>query len=239
MLNDGNANFTNASSLLVDGSTSCYEAEIGDLDGDGNDDMLWRTDPDGAGMTQLHYWKMKYGKQILGRDIGERVSSDWVVGGIGDTNDDGHEDIIWRNRNTGEVVVWNVKDGVKTAGVSLEVVDLNMWTLGGVGDIDGDKKADIIFSRTTDGQLYVWHMSNNAKASEGEFGSPTGTQWSVAGVDDVTGDNYDDIFFLNSQNPKTVHYWKMENGERTAGIDVDSGKFPDWKIVGIGNIAPY
>jgi len=40
MLNDGNANFTNASSLLVDGSTSCYEAEIGDLDGDTDPDIF-------------------------------------------------------------------------------------------------------------------------------------------------------------------------------------------------------
>jgi plastocyanin len=34
MLNDGAANFTDASSLLPNGSTSCYEAEVGDLDGD-------------------------------------------------------------------------------------------------------------------------------------------------------------------------------------------------------------
>jgi plastocyanin len=40
MLNDGSAGFTNASTLLPNGSTSCYEAEVGDLDGDGDIDTF-------------------------------------------------------------------------------------------------------------------------------------------------------------------------------------------------------
>lgn len=40
MLNDGNANFTDASSLLPNGSSNCYEAEVGDLDGDLDPDIF-------------------------------------------------------------------------------------------------------------------------------------------------------------------------------------------------------
>ncbi|MFT7485534.1 MAG: plastocyanin, partial [Candidatus Paceibacteria bacterium] len=40
MLNDGTANFTNASALLPDGSATCYEAEVGDLDGDLDTDIF-------------------------------------------------------------------------------------------------------------------------------------------------------------------------------------------------------
>ena len=40
MLNDGSANFTEVSSLLPNGSTSCYEAELGDLDGDTDADVF-------------------------------------------------------------------------------------------------------------------------------------------------------------------------------------------------------
>ncbi len=40
MLNDGDANFTNSSSLLPNGSSSCYEAEVGDLDGDNDLDTF-------------------------------------------------------------------------------------------------------------------------------------------------------------------------------------------------------
>ena len=40
MLNDGSANFTEASSLLPNGSTNCYEAEVGDLDGDSDVDIF-------------------------------------------------------------------------------------------------------------------------------------------------------------------------------------------------------
>jgi len=40
MLNDGSANFSDSSSLLPNGSTSCYEAELGDLDGDTDLDVF-------------------------------------------------------------------------------------------------------------------------------------------------------------------------------------------------------
>ena len=40
MINDGSANFTNSSALLPNGSTSCYEAELGDLDGDNDPDIF-------------------------------------------------------------------------------------------------------------------------------------------------------------------------------------------------------
>lgn len=40
MLNDGAANFTEASSLLPNGSSNCYEAELSDLDGDTDIDVF-------------------------------------------------------------------------------------------------------------------------------------------------------------------------------------------------------
>ncbi|MFT7669729.1 MAG: plastocyanin [Planctomycetota bacterium] len=40
MLNDGNANFTNSSATIPNGSSSSYEAEFGDLDGDNDIDMF-------------------------------------------------------------------------------------------------------------------------------------------------------------------------------------------------------
>ncbi|MCB9916433.1 MAG: VCBS repeat-containing protein [Planctomycetes bacterium] len=40
MLNDGAANFTDASTTLPNGSTSCYEAEVADLDGDTDIDVF-------------------------------------------------------------------------------------------------------------------------------------------------------------------------------------------------------
>lgn len=40
MLNDGNANFTDASASLPNGSVNCYETEVGDLDGDSDIDLF-------------------------------------------------------------------------------------------------------------------------------------------------------------------------------------------------------
>ena len=38
--------------------------------------------------------------------IAGAVPATWVIAGVGDVNGDGTDDIVWRNRRTGDVAVW-------------------------------------------------------------------------------------------------------------------------------------
>ncbi|MCZ6596619.1 MAG: FG-GAP-like repeat-containing protein [Planctomycetota bacterium] len=51
MLNDGNGNFTDASSLVPNATSNVYEAEVSDLDGDGDVDMFFISLAAGGGFS--------------------------------------------------------------------------------------------------------------------------------------------------------------------------------------------
>ena len=93
---------------------------VGDFDGDGKSDILWRNSATG----DVYIWLMN-GTTIAGQgDLGV-ITSDWVIQGTGDYNGDGKADILWRNSTSGDVYIW-LMNGISIANQ------------GGLGDITSD-----------------------------------------------------------------------------------------------------
>ena len=79
-------------------------ASVGDFDGDGHADVLWRQPLTGANAI----WPN------ANPGAAERLASArpvWQVGDVLDLNGDSRADIIWRNPTTGANVVWYSGDG--------------------------------------------------------------------------------------------------------------------------------
>ena len=74
-------------------------AGIGDFDGNGSMDFLWR---DTSGNVQI--WLMN-GTQVLSTTVLGNVPTSWSVAETGDFNGDGKSDILWLE-NFGDVGVW-------------------------------------------------------------------------------------------------------------------------------------
>ncbi|RYF44609.1 MAG: hypothetical protein EOO38_17545, partial [Cytophagaceae bacterium] len=45
-----------------------------------------------------------------GSDLGE-IGPSWIIAASGDYNNDGTDDILWRNTATGQVYAWQMDDG--------------------------------------------------------------------------------------------------------------------------------
>jgi FG-GAP-like repeat/FG-GAP repeat len=77
---------------------------VGDFNGDGNSDVLWRQD----GSGQVYVWEMN-GQQVQaeGPVVRLPVPSDWHVESVNDFNGDGNSDILWR-QDSGQVYVWEM-----------------------------------------------------------------------------------------------------------------------------------
>ena len=68
---------------------------VGDFDGDGKSDILWRNSTTG----QVYLWFMN-GTTITSSGSVTYVSSDWVIQGVGDYDGSGRAGILWRNSTT-------------------------------------------------------------------------------------------------------------------------------------------
>ncbi len=165
---------------------------VGDINGDGKADLVWRHEPDGA----LAVWYMNGSDLIAGVIVNGPAVSDmnWKVVGAGDINRDGMADLVWQNRATGSLAAWALNGNQVTGASSLmldgspvAVADVN-WVIAGVGDVNGNGSADVIWQNTATGQLGVWYLDGvnvlgqySIIDSSGNAISVTDLNWKVMG----------------------------------------------------------
>jgi hypothetical protein len=140
-------------------------AAVGDFDGDGKTDLLWRNGATG----ELSEWQMN-GASITNSapvTFGGAPATpgpSWSVAGVGDFNADGNADILWRD-SSGSLVEWLMNganiigNGPVTAGGASVAPDAS-WHLVEIGDFNGDARADMLW-RSDDGALAEWMMKGS------------------------------------------------------------------------------
>jgi glucose/arabinose dehydrogenase len=180
-------------------------AGVGDFDGDGKADILWRNTS--TGQNYLYFMDgttIKPGEGFI-RTVADQ---NWQVAGTGDFDGDGKDDILWRNAATGENYLYPM-DGLSikaTEGSLRSVADLT-WQVAGVGDFDGDGKADVLWRNSSSGQNYLYPMDGTAiKPSEGFIRTVADLNWKVAGIGDFDGDGTADIVWRNAATGENYLY---------------------------------
>jgi beta-glucanase (GH16 family) len=221
-------------------------AGIGDFNGDGNSDILWRN-----ANGKLIDWSMNGGQVTSAQAVtshGNAVAPDalWSVVGTGDFNGDGSSDILWRNAN-GTLIEWTM-NGSQIA--SCQAVTLNgkaatpdaSWSIAGIGDFNGDGSSDILW-RNTNGALIDWTMDGSQIASaqqltlQGDAATPD-ANWSVIAIGDYNGEGRADILWRDTNG--TLIDWTMNGSQITNEQQVTFGGSPvslssSWQIAQIGD----
>jgi len=179
-------------------------AGIGDFDGDGKADILWRN-----ASTGQNYIYFMDGTTIRTEGFMRTVADQsWLVAGIGDFDGDGKDDILWRNSATGENYLYPMSGlTIKPSEGYLRTVADTTWQVVGIGDFDGDGKADILWRNSSSGQNYLYPMNGTGiKPGEGFLRTVADPNWKVAGVSDVDGDGKADIVWRNSSSGQNYLY---------------------------------
>jgi FG-GAP-like repeat len=149
-------------------------AEVGDMNGDGKDDIVFRRNSDGA----MYVWFMNGLAIQSAVPLTNPVSATtWPVVRMGDFNGDGKSDFVWRDIN-GDTWIWFMNGS--TIASAMQVGNPGpAWNIHAIGDFNGDGKSDLVW-RHTDGSIYLWIMNGAAVTSYLPIGNPGGT-WGIVG----------------------------------------------------------
>jgi hypothetical protein len=204
-----------------------------DFNLDGNRDILWQhTNGD------ISAWMMRGTTQLSGSLFvpSSTGQPDWRAVGVADMNRDGWQDILWRNRTTGQVSVWLLQGMTRIDGRLLTpdtVADTN-WEIVGTGDFDMDGWVDLVWRHKVDGWVSVWYMNGTTMRS-GKSLSPdrvADVNWKIRAVTDVNGDYRPDLVWEHTSGQ--ISTWIMNGLSLAQGVLFAPSVIsdPNWLIVG-------
>jgi serralysin len=238
----------NGASVAVDGSWSV--AGIGDFNGDGSADILWRNTSGETAVWSMNGPAVAASGDVTSNGVAVVPDASWSVGGVGDFNGDGKVDILWRN-TSGEVADWLMNGSTIAASSDITSNGVAVrpdasWSVAGIGNFNGDNvggNADVLWRNTTTGELSVWFMNGSMIASTADIkfnGASVrpDASWSIVGINDFNGDKDADMLWRNTDG--TLVEWGLNGtaiGFTSAltfnGVAVN----PDasWHVVEIGD----
>jgi len=196
---------------------------LGDFNGDGRQDVLWRN-VDGT----VAQWQLD-GTSVVGGGVVAGATAEWSIVGIGDFDGDGTDDVLWRNSVSGLVLEWQqsgttIKEGGAVGSASID------WTVKGTGDFNGDGKDDILWQHA-DGTVVAWLLDGTGVIGGGVVaGASAG--WTLQGIADFDGDGKDDLLWRYTSGATLV--WQLDGTTiKRAGSHGAGGT--DWSIQGTGD----
>jgi hypothetical protein len=155
--------------------TSYRPVAIGDVDGDGDDDLFWvRYDLDN--FESVVVWWSNYDGSANLRDTANDV--DWLnayynnnykIRGVGDFDGDGDDDVVWYNTADGNTVAWEISDSDGAHNGTRPQRDNSIWmgTFANLsfeiietGDTNSDGVEDLIWYNSSNGATNVWEIEN-------------------------------------------------------------------------------
>ena len=198
-------------------------SQLGDLNGDGKDDIVFRRVSDGEVVVYL-----MNGFQILSAQVIGNVGTDFTLTAVADFNGDGKADLLFRRVSDGLIVMY-LMNGPQVLQATVVGSLGTDWEYVGSADFDGDGKADILFRRVTDGMLALYLMNGTQVLSATLLGT-VGNDFRVRGVRDFNGDGRADILFRRVSDGMLALY--EFNGPQLLAAQLLGAVGTDFEVVG-------
>lgn len=149
-----------------------------DFSGDGILDLVWR-DPS-SGLNAM--WVMSNTRSTTSSAfLLPTVGGSWQIETIGDFNGDGFNDLIWREPNSGQNVVWFFNNTTYVSAGSLRSLVGNGWKIEECADFNGDGQLDLVWRNTATGDNAIWYMNGITYLSAASFTS-LAPSWELGGI---------------------------------------------------------
>ena len=210
-------------------------AGIGDLNGDGKDDVLLRHE-DG----RWFYYPMNGRRHIVSqRGLADLTRNrDWQVAGIGDLNGDGKDDVLLRHEDgRWWYYPMNGRRHITTESGQAGLTASLAWQFTGIGDFNGDDNDDVLL-RHEDGRWFYYAMDGRRPiiSERGVTDLTRNLAWQLAGIGDLNGDGKDDVLLRNEDS--RWWYYPMDGRRHIVSGRgyADLTRNLAWQLAGIGDL---
>ena len=196
-----------------------------DFDGDGKQDIVWRTH---SGNPVI--WQMN------GLAAGSRITlptghdAAWAIIGTGNFFEDNSAGILWVN-SSGQLSIWRISDGALAHTCTVASGIDASWTFLGAGDLDGDGVTDVLW-RLPDNSVAVYLMHGCSAPQTITLGTPAQASWTFAGVGKVDS-RPGAIFWRDAAG--NVILWRLQYETSILSTTLSPGTFADWQIAAIAD----
>jgi hypothetical protein len=113
------------------------------------------------------------------------VLEGWVSVGLADLKGDGHHELIWRNRITGEVVAWYLTNFQPSRGVNLAAPSPNR-RLRGIGKFNANPSDAFVWYDSNCGMVAIWNFNSAGQFSSSFLGiAPHQSEFYGAGNSEI------------------------------------------------------
>ena len=169
---------------------------VGDFNGDGRGDLVYRRASDGLTEVQLLDGRAAVGGGAIANNP---FDNNWNIATAGDFNGDGKADLAWQRPSDGLVEIEMI-NGTNNAGggvISNNPFDAS-WAVKTAGDFNGDGRADLVWQRAGDGLTEIQFLNGNSAIGGGAIAnSPFDANWQVVGTGNFNLDGTADLVYRN------------------------------------------
>ncbi len=199
---------------------------LGDFNGDGTTDMLWRDQ-----ISAMVSARLITGGQVTKTTYLTHVNpSTLSLLAVADFNGDKTDDIAWRDKTTGAVTIQLVKNGVLSATTNPGTAS-PIWKFQGIGDFNGDGTKDLAWQHQSLGLVAVWLVHNGSATGAVPGPTPPGSTFLTIG--DFNGDGTSDLAFRDNSTGM-VRVWLIKNGAISVETTPRSAS-SSWRSLGAGD----
>lgn len=204
-------------------------AAMADFNRDRKADLLLRDTRGGGNVI----WLMDGGTRMSIVTLPAVGDPQWVIAGTGNFGGDadGGADIVWRNRTTGQNVVWLMNRTTRVANLNLPTLTDIEWQIGGAGDFDGDGHADLLWRNCRTKQNVVWRMHGGQRLATEPIPTLSGAGWNVGDVLDLDGDGRAEVVWRNPISGENT-VWFLWGPSLRESLPIEALNGPSWRLPG-------
>ncbi len=241
---DGNESYASSESVAVphevvggpqlQAVSGARLAAVTDMDGDGNADLVWRNESTGQNFIQ---YLDASANVTFTRALLDMTDYRWRLEGAADFNGDGHGDLVWRNQETGRILMWKIVNGQVRGIMTVQTSPVAPgWRIVGTGDFNNDGFADLAWRNDTTGQAVVWNMrANGVRKVQGLGPVARNLQWTLETVFDVNKDGRPDLIWRNTSTG-AVAAWLMRGTAFVSFNQLGRIAGDGWEIAGVNDL---